>query len=215
MEAGAFKPILQKLDLFQTKYWNSDGVWWQSIIERTTIPRTCSTKLCNCYSNFYYQELFHLVHDALPLQGWHLHPVLHYCLWTCNEWHSKGSCSGTSKHIHNWYNVVLCKFQHVHKGDGFLWYFAISVLMVEHYCAFEKTWYFPYKRGPIIAKLALLQAFIEEQLASHVDTLTPPNGRPEIALRNWSRQNSGMHSRSVRVALAFRDYLPIIGSLPT
>ena len=148
------------------------------------------------------------------MQKWHLHKNVHCCLWTCNELHSNWSCPVTSKHIHNWYNAILCKFQHVHKGYRFLSYFAISLLMDEHDCTFEETRNFPYTRAPIITKLALLQAFIEEQLASHVDTLTPPNGRPEITLRNWSRQNSGMHSRSVRVALAFRDYLPMLESWP-
>ena len=39
-----------------------------------------------------------------------------------------------------------------------------------------------HRRGAIIAKSALIQEYIKDQLASHVDTLTPPNGTPEITL---------------------------------
>ena len=127
--------------------------------------------------------------QCLPLHRWHLHQISHCCLWMCNEWHSKCSYPVPSKHICNWYNIMLRKNKQVHQGDGFLWFFAISVLIDEHHCTFTKAWNFQSKRGPIILELALLQEFIKDQPASHLDTLAPPNRRPEITLCKCNHPN--------------------------
>ena len=75
MEDGPLKPILLKLYLFQSKYYNCDGVQWESNIEKQTIPSICPTKQCRHYGEFYSQQLLDHAYDALPMHRWHLrHP---------------------------------------------------------------------------------------------------------------------------------------------
>lgn len=103
----------------------------------------------------------------------------------CNEQQSKWHLSVPNKHIHNWYNVVLCKNKQVQKGDGFLCYFAISFLIHEHDWALKSLKFLIQKRIDH-CKIGFATRIIEDQLVSNVDTLTPQNDRPEITLGKWN-----------------------------